>query len=235
MADEALVEQRSRMSGSAPTTRDAASSVQPPAKTLSPRNSTLLLWLQELVRPVDRRLERSLTGVDVAARLEEIDRSPRLSRIREGERAGARRRQLDRERKLVEATAELGDRRRSTSSSTPAASARSTKSASPSLSAERRDRPDGLGPELQALAARDEQLEGRAAGDQVGHVVARRPGAGARGCRGAAGASCRRARCEVVGQRLAGLLGTSSARAIAGITSVGSRSGASGTQKTPSG
>ena len=59
----------------------------------------------------------------------------------------------------------------STSSSTPAASARVDEERLAVALGQRRDRPDGLGLELQSLATRDEQMEGRAAGDQVGHVV----------------------------------------------------------------
>src|SRR5262249_22618381 len=70
----------------------------------------LLVGGQELVAPLDRRVERLLTGIGVAAALQEVE-SPRkaLRDLGDAERPRARGCQLDRKRKPVEAGAELGD------------------------------------------------------------------------------------------------------------------------------
>ena len=98
------------VSRSAPATSSAASSVQPPAKTESARKRRCSSSGREVVAPRDRRPERLLPRIGVAAALQQVEAlgEPLQDlRGRECPRAGGG--ELDREREVVEARAELGD------------------------------------------------------------------------------------------------------------------------------
>ena len=70
----------------------------------------MLFLGEQVVAPVDRRAQRLLPRVGVAATLEQVEalREP-LEDLSRRERLGARGRELDRERQLVEPDAELAD------------------------------------------------------------------------------------------------------------------------------
>jgi hypothetical protein len=83
-----------------------------PGEGRESREQLLLLPCEEVVRPGDRRAERLLAGVGVAAASEQVEalRQP-LEDLRRREDTRARCRQFDRQRQVVEANTELGDSR----------------------------------------------------------------------------------------------------------------------------
>ena len=98
------------MSRSAPATSSAASSVQPPAKTESARKRRCSSSGREVVAPRDRRPERLLSRLGVPTASQQVESlGEALEDLcgRECLRAGGG--ELDREREVVEARAELGD------------------------------------------------------------------------------------------------------------------------------
>ncbi len=100
------------VSRSASQTSSAASSVQPPAKTESRANRRCSSRREQLVAPLDRRPQRPLAlgSASRAAREQRRGAASSRSRICAGrERLHARGRQLERERQVVEAAADLGD------------------------------------------------------------------------------------------------------------------------------
>ena len=70
----------------------------------------LLLWLQQVVRPLDRRPQRLLPRIGVPARLQQVEalRQP-LDELLRREDDGSGSGELERERQVVEPPAELGD------------------------------------------------------------------------------------------------------------------------------
>ena len=69
-AEQALLDERLQGVDVGVATSSAASSVQPPAKTERRAEEALLLLGEEVVAPLDRRPERVLPGIGVAAALE---------------------------------------------------------------------------------------------------------------------------------------------------------------------
>src|SRR4051812_45251629 len=68
-----------------------------------PREEPLLALVEQLVAPLDRRAERLLTSVGVAGATEEVEAPLEPAEdLRRGEDVGARRRELDGEREIVE-------------------------------------------------------------------------------------------------------------------------------------
>ncbi len=117
----------------------------------------LLLFGEEVVRPFDRRPQRLLAGISVSIALEQVEalREP-LEQLLAREDRGARGGELDRERKLVEAGAELVDCRGGGEGGLDGAGA-SAEERPPVLFCERRHRPGLLAADPQPLAARHEQ------------------------------------------------------------------------------
>ncbi len=88
----------------------AASSVQPPAKTASRAKSRCSSGLQEVVRPLDRRAQRLLSRLGVAAASEQVEPTAEpLEELLAREHHGSRRGELERERQVVEPLAEQVD------------------------------------------------------------------------------------------------------------------------------
>jgi hypothetical protein len=75
-----------------------------------PREEPPFCFGEKLMAPLDRRPERCLAGVGVAAAPEQVEAlGQTLQDLRGRENAGAGSRQLDRQRQVVEAPAELSD------------------------------------------------------------------------------------------------------------------------------
>ena len=75
-----------------------------------PREQLPLRLAQELVGPLDRRPERLLAGIGVAAAFEQVEPlREAIADLRRRQNGGASGRQLDRERQIVEVPAEIGD------------------------------------------------------------------------------------------------------------------------------
>ncbi len=128
-ADEALVDERLRDVEVASVTASAASSVQPPAKTASRAKRLLLVGVEQLVAPLDRRAQGLLARVDAAARLEQVE--PARKAVEQLRRARARARggrELERERQLLESARRARRRRSVEANDGSAASARERKS-----------------------------------------------------------------------------------------------------------
>ena len=133
---------RTRRSSSSLATASAASRVKPPANTDRRSSTALSAFGQELVGPVDRGLQRLVTGHRGAAPagehpeplVEPLEDLGRRDRPRPG------RRQLDGERDAVEPAAELDHRRRRrrrrarTRAAPPAPASTNSSTASPSAS-----------------------------------------------------------------------------------------------------
>ncbi len=98
-------------SASRPQTASAASSVKPPAKTLSSANSRCGRRVEQVVAPVDRAAQGLLAARDVArAGAEEVEPAREAVEDRGGgEDLDAGGGELDRERQAVEARADLLD------------------------------------------------------------------------------------------------------------------------------
>ena len=98
-------------SRSAPAIASAASSVNEPRKTDSRRNAACSSEVEQVVAPLDRRAQRPLALGQVArAAGEERERRVEpLQQRRRGEQPHPRGGELDRERQVVEATADLAD------------------------------------------------------------------------------------------------------------------------------
>ena len=92
----------------------------------------LLLGRKEVVAPLDRRAQRLLPRVGVAASRQRSRRWRALEDLLRGERPRARGGQLDREREVVETAAELGDA--SSGSKSPSCAGASLKSSTASAS-----------------------------------------------------------------------------------------------------
>ena len=102
----------------ASATSSAASSVQPPVNTASRANSASLRVVEQVVAPGERGAERLLARVGVAAAGEQVEpRAQALEQLLGRKHAHTSRRQLEREREVVELRADLldcwsGDERR---------------------------------------------------------------------------------------------------------------------------
>ena len=97
--------------GVASQTASAASSVKPPAKTERRANDALLVEIEQAEAPVDRGAKRSM-ALRRVARAAGQDRKPLLQpleQLRRRKQLHARGRELDRERQVVEARADLRD------------------------------------------------------------------------------------------------------------------------------
>ena len=94
---------------SAPVTSSAASKVQPPVKTAR-RAKSRLFFAEKFVRPLDRRAERLLPRIEIAATVEQVEppREPSADLGRR-EHSGACRGEFDRERQVVQAATEAGN------------------------------------------------------------------------------------------------------------------------------
>ena len=201
-------------------TSSAASSVQPPAKTERRANELLLSGGEQVVAPLDRRPQRPLAGIGVAAALEEVEALESRSRIWAGESAFVR--------AAASSTASGSESRRAQSSaisSVGSSCARSQKSVDRLGLGERRNRVLDLALHAQELAARDEEGE-VGAGARGARRARAPPRSPAPGCRGGAASPARR--CARRAPSFA-----PSVWAIVSVTSAGSRSEASPTQKTP--
>ena len=129
------------------------------------REDPLFLGIQQVVRPLDRRPQRLLARVCVAASLEEIEplREP-VENLRGREHAAARGRELERQRQVVEGLAELrhgrvlldGGARAEELDCVPVG--------------QRLDRILDLAAHAQELAARNEQPQVRACLDERGQL-----------------------------------------------------------------
>ena len=98
------------MSRSASATSSAASSVQPPAKTESARKTRCSSSDEEVVAPGDGRPECLLAGVGVSAAFQQIEAiGEAIENLHRSKRLRAGGSELDCEREVVEASAELGD------------------------------------------------------------------------------------------------------------------------------
>ena len=175
------------MSRSASATSSAASSVQPPAKTARRAKSCCSRRSEQVVAPLDRRPQRLLARVGVAAALEQVE-PPReaLEDLRRREHASPARR---RARPPAAGCRAAGRARRSSASGS---SLRALAEQRDGLRlGERRHRVLDLAPHAQQLAARHEQ---RRLGQRLER--ARRapapPRSPARGCRARAAARARR-------------------------------------------
>ena len=209
------------VSRSASATRSAASSVQPPAKTARRANSRCSSGVS---RSCDHSIvERSVRWRGSASRppLKQVE-APRepLEDLRGRERPRTGSRELDRERHVVEAPAELADR----ASARLEAGAREEQLDRLGLG-ERRHLELDLAANAQALAARREHARGSDTPRPGRRAPAPRRSP-ARGCRGRAASRARR--CASARPSFAPTV-----CAISSITSAGSRSGASPTQKAP--
>ena len=123
--DEALVDERLRACrGPRRRPSSAASSVQPPRKTREPAKRRCSSAVEQLVAPLDRRAQRLLAlGRRRGPPVSSGSRCSSRSRSCSGESAlHARGGELDRERQVVEARADL--RRRASSASKSGATAR---------------------------------------------------------------------------------------------------------------
>ena len=200
-----------------------------------PREQPLLFRREEVVRPADRRVERLLARIGVAPALE-LDALPEpLEQLLGREDRNARGRELEREREVVEARAELGDRgrlrERRPQRARPRREQRRAVVGRPATAPIHACSPCSCEP----LPARHEQL--RPAGTRGGARCRSQPAAAdARRCRAAAAPASRRASRRASPRRVKpGRSRTSSAFATASSASAGSRSAASETHQTPSG
>ena len=189
-ADEALVDERLRdVEVGVRQTASAALSVQPPAKTASRANALLLVGVEQVVAPLDRRAQRLLPRVDAAARLQQVEPAREaVEELRGREHAHARGGELERERQLLEPRAELGDAVGGGERRIGARSARERKSSTPSSG---RSAVTGYAcsPGRRSTSRLvTSSVQVRARGEQRRDVVGARR-SGARSCRARAGAT----------------------------------------------
>ena len=119
-----------------------------------PPKQRLLVVGEEVVAPLDRRAQGVLARLDIAAALEQVEALPEpFEDLRHREDARARCGQLERERQLVEAAAQLADR---LVGREPGAIAEQLNRLG---LGERLHRVVDLAADAQQLAARDEQLQ----------------------------------------------------------------------------
>src|SRR5205085_1597081 len=107
-ADEALVDERLKAVDVG--VADRFGSVERAAfdKDTQAREQTLLLVVEEVVRPLDRGAQRPLAQLRVPASAEKIEsRAETVEQLRRRQHRRARRRELERERQVVEAFAEV--------------------------------------------------------------------------------------------------------------------------------
>ena len=148
------------VSGSASQTASADSYVQPPAKTERARKSALLGLVEQVVRPLDRGAQRLLARIGVAAGLEEVEPlREALEQLLRREDDRARSGELEGQGQVVEARAELHDRRVLRPGVERARASHEELDAV--VVRERRDRVHVLALQLEPLAARDEDRRAR--------------------------------------------------------------------------
>ena len=144
--------------------------MQPPSKTDSRANSSLLVLIEQVVRPFDRRAQGLLPQVGVTAAAQQVEPLPETRQQLFGrENRRPRRRELERQWKVVQAVAEFvecGARLE-----LGLHGARTSDEQRPSVRAiEHRNRIYVLAADLQPLAARHEQVEVRASREELREV-----------------------------------------------------------------
>ena len=161
------------MSRPASQISSAASSVQPPAKTAEAREEALLFGAEQFVRPGDSRPQGALARGEVAGAAgqeREALREPFEQRAW-GEHLDASGRELDRERQVVEPAADLGHLAVRCELDTHRACALVEEGDGVRI-AQRQDDVLTLAREMERLAARHEQRQLRAGGDELSELGA---------------------------------------------------------------
>ena len=156
-ADEALVDQRLQRVDLCVAYRLGGLERAAADEHRQPHEQPLLFRREEVVRPADRRVERLLAGIRVAAAFQVQPAAQPLEQLLGREDRNARGRKLERERKVVEPVAELDRRSRLAELRAERAGARREKRR-PVTVVERRHAPGVLALQLQPLPARHEQL-----------------------------------------------------------------------------
>ncbi len=156
-----------RVSGSASATCSADSRLQPPTKTLSRRNSACSSGVEQVMAPGDRCLEGRLPGIDAPAGPEEVKPLRQtFEQLGWAEHDRPSRRELERERQIVEASAQRSHHVRIRDRH----AGRSCPTAEECLAvgwAHRRHRVDLLAGEAQALPRGHHRGHGRTRGNEV--------------------------------------------------------------------
>jgi hypothetical protein len=170
-AEKALVEQR--LERLDPCSGDVFGCVEGAAAGEHRKRTVdaLLLEVEELVRPVDRRSEGVLAGVGVAGAFEQVEALREAFEELGGRKErGTCRGELDCKWKLVEASAKLADRVVEWKVDTGGVGAVEEELLALGLRQGRKG-PGGLGGDPEAFAAGDEEAQGRARVEQLTEVV----------------------------------------------------------------
>ena len=155
-ADKALVDQRLQRVGVGPADGLGRVVRASAREHREPREQPLLLRHEQVVGPADGRVERLLARIGVAP-APQLDAFPEpLEQLVGGEDRNARGRELEREREVVEACAELCGRARLRERRSQGARPRCEQSRTVAV-VQRRHRPRVLALQLQPLSARHEE------------------------------------------------------------------------------